>query len=166
MKTWDPAEEIPYLRWVRLFVRSLIPANMSKVKQGARGVKYLHDEGIIHGDVKGVRALRSFCLPFVDVFAQANFLVDQDLNIRVADFGFSRFVESNTTSIGESRMLGGTLRWMAPELMQDSETRLSPASDVYAFGCTCLEASTDPSLVFLEMSILYITDLLARGSIC
>lgn len=107
------------------------------MKQGAEGVKYLHDKGIVHGDIKGVKAFLSFfCLRFVDASVQANFLVDEELNICVADFGVSKFVESSTTSMGMS-VSGGTLHWTAPELMK--EAKPSYATDVYAFGCTCLE---------------------------
>lgn len=34
---------------------------------------------------------------------------------------------------------GGTLRWLAPELMQDSLTPLTWQADVYAFAISCVE---------------------------
>lgn len=39
MEEWGEADNIPYLKWV---------------KQGAEGVRYLHGEDIVHGDLKGV----------------------------------------------------------------------------------------------------------------
>lgn len=33
----------------------------------------------------------------------------------------------------------GTLRWQAPELLEDDDVCNSPASDVYAYACVCYE---------------------------
>jgi serine/threonine protein kinase len=35
--------------------------------------------------------------------------------------------------------VGGSVRWMAPELLHHGDAGESPASDVYSFACTCYE---------------------------
>ncbi|KAF7426285.1 hypothetical protein PC9H_008653 [Pleurotus ostreatus] len=86
----------------------------------ATGVAYLHHLGIVHGDLCG---------------EQTNILVDWNGQVRIADFGLAVLAQ-----FGEVASRGGSRRWMAPELL--SWSRSSPrstASDVYSFGCTCLE---------------------------
>lgn len=43
-------------------------------------------------------------------------------------------------------LLGGTLRWLAPELIIDSLTPLTMEADVYAFAITCVEVSHEAGL--------------------
>lgn len=42
-----------------------------------------------------------------------------------------------------SRPAGGTLRWQAPELLggESDNVPSTPATDVYAFACTCYEVN-------------------------
>ncbi|THH30827.1 hypothetical protein EUX98_g3360 [Antrodiella citrinella] len=75
-------------------------------------------------------------LRWVTEIAEANALVDEDLHIKLSDFGLSQLADSTTASKGSRG--GGTLRWMAPELLVDGD-QPDYASDVYAFGCFCLE---------------------------
>ncbi|KAF9945340.1 hypothetical protein BGZ72_001463 [Mortierella alpina] len=58
------------------------------------GLAYLHCQGIIHCDIKS-----------------SNILLTQYKEARICDFGLA-------TRVGESGG-GGTLQWMAPELLQD-----------------------------------------------
>jgi len=87
----------------------------------ASGLHYLHDERIVHGDLRG-----------------ANILIDDDLTAKLGDFGLSQFPDMTAASLGS--LAGGAARWMAPEVMKGS--RPSYASDIYAFGCVCLELHT------------------------
>ncbi|KAJ7926699.1 hypothetical protein B0H13DRAFT_1972234 [Mycena leptocephala] len=95
--------------------------------QVAQGLEYLHSGNIVHGDLRG-----------------ANILIDQDQSARIADFGLS--VSLDKWSADESSILGGSMRWMAPELLDPTpaERRFerTRASDIYAFGCVCLELYT------------------------
>ncbi|KAL4244339.1 EKC/KEOPS complex subunit BUD32, partial [Abortiporus biennis] len=93
----------------------------SWVTEIAEGLKYLHDERVVHGDLRG-----------------ANILITEDLRVQLADFGLSKFANTTTASWGS--LGGGTTRWMAPELFQG--LRPSFASDIYAFACVCLELHT------------------------
>jgi serine/threonine protein kinase len=54
----------------------------------------------------------------------------------LSDFGLSSLVAgiANNGSTTE-----GSYRWSAPELFQTNEIIRTAESDVYAFGCVCLE---------------------------
>ncbi|KAF4564566.1 hypothetical protein EYR40_010732 [Pleurotus pulmonarius] len=92
----------------------------------AEGMEYLHNENIIHGDLRG-----------------ANILMDADWHVRIADFGLAILAE--TTFSDEGSSVPGAVRWMAPELFmgtpQSAETKFgrTKATDVYSFACTCVE---------------------------
>ncbi|CAL1709244.1 unnamed protein product [Somion occarium] len=93
------------------------------ILQIAKGLASLHEEEIVHGDLRG-----------------ANVLLDSDLNARVADFGLATVAEDYATQTST----GGRLpNWLAPELL-DPFAPFTPtkASDVYAFGCVCIEMYT------------------------
>ncbi|KAK1219883.1 hypothetical protein PQX77_017363 [Marasmius sp. AFHP31] len=87
----------------------------------AQGIEYLHSEGVVHGDIKG-----------------ANIMIDDESHPRLTDFGLTVLhdAQQNTTDHG------GTLRWMAPELFFGANSSRTFASDMYAFGCLCVELYT------------------------
>ncbi|CAL1715484.1 unnamed protein product [Somion occarium] len=91
--------------------------------QIAKGLEYLHDQGIVHGDVRG-----------------GNIFVNDDLRIQLADFGLSTVDGSTTLTLGSHP--GGTARWMAPELLKGDISRPNYMADVYSYGCTCIELYT------------------------
>lgn len=90
----------------------------------ALGLQYLHEEKIIHGDLRG-----------------ANILIHDpdDLEVQLADFGLVQFADPKSESTTQA-MSGGTVRWMAPEILDGSKPTF--AGDIYAFGCVWLELST------------------------
>ncbi|EMD37239.1 hypothetical protein CERSUDRAFT_123937 [Gelatoporia subvermispora B] len=83
------------------------------------GLRHLHGERIVHGDIKGV-----------------NILVDDAGKACITDFGLAFKVESVRNDDPPQRA-AGTLRYMAPELMQTG--RRTYATDVYAFGMLIYE---------------------------
>ncbi|KAF7374478.1 Kinase-like protein [Mycena sanguinolenta] len=92
----------------------------------AQGLQYLHSRDIVHGDLRG-----------------ANILINDDWSACLADFGLSIFSDA-TSSLTTNR--GGSPYWMAPELLDPDRFGMrfarTPASDVYSFGCMCLELYT------------------------
>ncbi|KIM61482.1 hypothetical protein SCLCIDRAFT_25809 [Scleroderma citrinum Foug A] len=91
----------------------------------ARGLGYLHNHErgpILHGDLKG-----------------QNVLVSHDGRALLADFGFST-LRTCTFSLTVEPGGGGTIRWIAPEILDGNE--ISVASDIWAFGMTALELFT------------------------
>ncbi|KAJ6476149.1 kinase-like domain-containing protein [Mycena sanguinolenta] len=101
-------------------------ANVDKLLyEIAQGLQYLHARNIVHGDLRG-----------------ANILINDDWSACLADFGLSGFSDSNSSTSAR----GGSLYWMAPELLDPDRfghkfTRTT-ATDVYAFGCVCIELYT------------------------
>ncbi|KAJ7717076.1 kinase-like domain-containing protein [Mycena maculata] len=100
-------------------------ANVDKLLfEIAQGLQYLHSRNIVHGDLRG-----------------ANILINQDWSACLADFGLSVF--SNATTSMHTSNRSGSIYWMAPELIAPERFGLAfartPASDVYAFGCVCVE---------------------------
>ncbi|KAG8880140.1 hypothetical protein FRB98_005312 [Tulasnella sp. 332] len=89
----------------------------------ASGLAYLHDRGIIHGDLKA-----------------ANVLLGVAIQPVICDFGLTKALGTKyfTTSSGLKGM--GSMRWMAPELL-NGDTKTT-ASDMYAFGMTIVEILT------------------------
>jgi serine/threonine protein kinase len=106
---------------------------LDMVKQTAGGLDYLHENNVIHGDLRG-----------------ANILVDHNGCARLCDYGLAFIIEpSEFTSIKTA----GACRWTAPEIMNPAEnTQISDASgplalftkksDIYAFAMTFLEIFT------------------------
>ncbi|KAF8196270.1 kinase-like protein, partial [Mycena galopus ATCC 62051] len=103
----------------------------SLVRNIASGLEYLHglDPPVVHGDIKG-----------------ANILIDDGGQACLADFGLALAVESQACSASSAGSTGGTLRWLAPEILDSSRKADRQASqtkrDIYAFGCTILEIYT------------------------
>ncbi|KAI6097182.1 kinase-like domain-containing protein [Pisolithus sp. B1] len=90
----------------------------------ASGLYYLHSHelGLVHGDLRGVNAV-----------------VSNDCRALLTDFGLST-LNISTFSMTVNPKNGISLRWTAPELLEDG--RASKASDVWAFGMTILELFT------------------------
>ncbi|THH31341.1 hypothetical protein EUX98_g2851 [Antrodiella citrinella] len=88
--------------------------------QIAKGLQHLHCIGIVHGDLRG-----------------ANILIDEHLHPRLTDFGLSILADAYTRTLGSQG--GVAVRWSPPELISGVILRPNFASDVYAFGCTCIE---------------------------
>ncbi|KAJ7770535.1 kinase-like domain-containing protein [Mycena metata] len=95
--------------------------------QIAQGIGYLHSRNIVHGDLRG-----------------ANILVNDNWTACLADFGLSNFTDPISTASSTKR--AGSLYWMAPELLDPNRYGRkfvrTPATDVYAFGCVCVELYT------------------------
>ncbi|KAF8409255.1 hypothetical protein HHK36_005329 [Tetracentron sinense] len=82
----------------------------------ARGMEYIHSQGVIHRDLK-----------------PENILFDQDFHLKVADFGIA-CEEAYCDSLAEDP---GTFRWMAPEMIKHKP--YGRKVDVYSFGLVLWE---------------------------
>lgn len=87
--------------------------------EAALGLEYLHERGIVHGDLR--------C---------SNILIGSDGQAKLANFGLSRSNGSGLTS----KVVVGSARWQAPEF--GDGVLPSFESDVYSLGMTILEATT------------------------
>ncbi|KAH8671203.1 cell division control protein [Xylariales sp. PMI_506] len=96
------------------FPENLVGVYMTQVLQG---LQYLHDQGVIHRDIKG-----------------ANILTTKDGKVKLADFGVST---STLAGPDKETQVVGTPYWMAPEIIELSGA--TPASDIWSLGCTVIE---------------------------
>ncbi|KIJ59424.1 hypothetical protein HYDPIDRAFT_118519 [Hydnomerulius pinastri MD-312] len=87
------------------------------------GMRYLHGENVIHGDLKCV-----------------NVLIDDSGKACITDFGLSGVV-GLTPASPKAKGIGGTLRFMAPEAIKNRA--LTVETDVYAFGMLIYETFTE-----------------------
>ena len=95
-------------------------------RQMLEGLKYLHENGIIHRDLK--------C---------ANVLVDNMGIIKLSDFGASkRIIDEKSNGKGEleNRSIIGSPYWMAPEVIR--KTGYGKPADIWSLGCCVLEMLT------------------------
>ena len=109
----------------------------------AAGLQFLHEEGIVHGDLHGVGLTIVIQTIYSRVLLQGNVLIDDDDTARVTDFGMALIAEATSYQYASVHG-GGATRWQAPELIDPEEfgfqsSRPTFASDIYAFACVCVE---------------------------
>lgn len=80
-------------------------------------LKFMHEHGIIHGDVK-----------------PSNLLVDRNARVKLGDFGIARRLKGDDGSV-----VKGTTKYMAPEVVSDQFGPVGPHSDLYSLGFTAFE---------------------------
>lgn len=102
------------------FPESLV---MAYAVQILEGLSYLHEQGVIHRDIKS-----------------ANILVGTDGSAKLADFGVA-IHKLLITNDDPSTQFVGSPYWMAPEIITLSG-RSTPACDIWSLGCTLIELLT------------------------
>lgn len=102
------------------------------------GLAYLHEQGVIHRDIKA-----------------ANTLTTKDGEVKLADFGVATLSKAQRASGNMMEGALGSPYWMAPEIITMEGAK--PSSDIWSLGCTIIELMTgDPPYYSMPpMSAMY-----------
>ncbi|KZP19466.1 kinase-like protein [Athelia psychrophila] len=97
-----------------------------KLCEVAAGLSYLHQSGVVHGDLTG-----------------ANILIADDGSACLCDFGLSSIAAEFLGTSFITSSTNGNIRWAAPELYRVPEDGAVPMvsthSDVYSYGSVAFE---------------------------
>jgi serine/threonine-protein kinase len=93
------------------------------IEHVAKALHAAHKIGLVHRDVK-----------------PSNILLDEDDNAYLIDFGIARAADD--TRLTETGIVPGTLRYMAPERLQDNADDEDSRVDIYAMACVFYECLT------------------------
>ena len=91
------------------------------IAQAAKGLEYVHQQGLIHRDIK-----------------PANLLVDEEDTIKVLDLGLALFSDDSkmaSVTLTHNENILGTADYLAPEQAANSHT-VDSRVDIYGLGCT------------------------------
>ncbi|KAF0978531.1 hypothetical protein FDP41_002351 [Naegleria fowleri] len=112
-----------------LLLEFSLPENLIRkyCKQILEGLSYLHENGVVHCDIKS-----------------GNILVDERSNVYLTDFGCSKKLsslamadDSSSPSNTGNFVIAGTPNYIAPEVIRDRT--YTQAADIWSFGCTVCE---------------------------
>ena len=93
----------------------------SLTRQTLAGLSYLHQEGVLHRDLKA-----------------DNILLDVDGTCKISDFGISKKTD-NIYGNDATNNMQGSVFWMAPEVVRSQGQGYSAKVDIWSLGCVVLE---------------------------
>ena len=93
----------------------------SLTRQTLGGLAYLHQEGVLHRDLKA-----------------DNILLDVDGTCKISDFGISKKTD-DIYGNDVTNSMQGSVFWMAPEVVRSQGKGYSAKVDIWSLGCVVLE---------------------------
>ncbi|KAI7872832.1 hypothetical protein BDF14DRAFT_1749213 [Spinellus fusiger] len=120
---------------------------VSYAHQLLSGLAYLHDNNVVHRDIK-----------------PDNILIDHQGQLKLTDFGASKILAKGQKTMGKSTLNmnanspTGTPMYMAPEVITGGDTGRKGSMDIWSLGCCIVQMSTGRrpwSTLENEWSVMY-----------